>query len=157
MDDDAEALAPALISDDNMRYWSSGALEDVAAVRDYMQWNVHADEVECYAITLREPPSHALGWVVLIDRERNSAEIGFILRPDAQGYGYAKEAALAVIRRAFDERKIRRLVADVDPDNRPSIALIESLGFQFEGRARAAWETHIGVRDSLIYGLLATD
>ncbi|MDP3782205.1 MAG: GNAT family protein, partial [Sphingopyxis sp.] len=35
-----------------------------------------------------------------------------------------------------------------------SIALLERLGFQYEGRLRGEWETHIGVRDSLIFGLL---
>jgi RimJ/RimL family protein N-acetyltransferase len=31
------------------------------------------------------------------------------------------------------------------------------LGFTLEGRLRAEWQTHIGVRDSLIYGLLAEE
>ena len=154
---DAEALEPALTSADNMRYWSSGALENVEAVREYIQWNIHGEEVECFAIARIDQTSDALGWVVLIDGERNSAELGFIVRPDSQGHGYAKEAARAVILRAFGERGFRRLMADVDPDNVSSIALIESLGFQYEGRARAAWETHIGVRDSLIYGMTAED
>ena len=39
-------------------------------------------------------------------------------------------------------------------DNAPSIGLVERLGFALEGRLRAEWETHIGVRDTLIYGLL---
>ncbi|MBL4617039.1 MAG: GNAT family N-acetyltransferase [Robiginitomaculum sp.] len=54
-------------------------------------------------------------------------------------------------------RKLRRIFADVDPDNTGSKRVVEKLGFQFEGVARANWETHIGVRDSLIYGLIATD
>ena len=48
----------------------------------------------------------------------------------------------------------RRVFADIDPDNAPSIRLVERLGFTIEGRLRAEWETHIGVRDTLIYGLL---
>lgn len=36
----------------------------------------------------------------------------------------------------------------------PSIRLVERLSFRLEGRLRAEWETHIGVRDTLIYGLL---
>ena len=34
------------------------------------------------------------------------------------------------------------------------IALLERLGFRREGLLRAEWETHIGVRDSVILGLL---
>ena len=45
-------------------------------------------------------------------------------------------------------------MADTDPDNVGSIKLLEKLGFQKEGHLRSEWETHIGVRDSLIFGLL---
>jgi len=58
---------------------------------------------------------------------------------------------------AFDTLGLRRLYADIDPDNTASIRLVEALGFQLEGRLREAWETHIGVRDSLIYGLTRSD
>ena len=48
----------------------------------------------------------------------------------------------------------RRLYADTDPDNAASNRLLESLGFTLEGRLREQWTTHIGRRDSLIWGLL---
>jgi RimJ/RimL family protein N-acetyltransferase len=44
--------------------------------------------------------------------------------------------------------------ADTDPENAASIALLERLGFRREGLLRGEWETHIGVRDSVILGLL---
>lgn len=44
-----------------------------------------------------------------------------------------------------------------DPDNPPSIVLLKALSFSLAGRMRAEWHTHIGVRDSLIYGLLAEE
>ena len=48
----------------------------------------------------------------------------------------------------------RRVFADTDPENDASIALLQRLGFRREGVLRAEWETHIGVRDSVILGLL---
>ncbi len=51
----------------------------------------------------------------------------------------------------------RRVMADTDPDNIGSIKLLEKLGFQREGYLREEWETHIGVRDSLIFGLLRNE
>lgn len=48
----------------------------------------------------------------------------------------------------------RRVFADTDPDNRFSVGLLTKMGFVLEGHLRAEWETHIGVRDSLIFGLL---
>ena len=50
-----------------------------------------------------------------------------------------------------------KAVADTDPDNIGSNRLLERLGFKLEGHLRAEWETHIGVRDSLIWGLLAAE
>ena len=54
---------------------------------------------------------------------------------------------------AFAEGK-RRVFADTDPENAASNRLLETLGFRREGLLRAEWETHIGVRDSVIWGLL---
>jgi RimJ/RimL family protein N-acetyltransferase len=152
--DDAEALFPALSDDGNMRYWSSGPLGDVTAVREYLRWNVEGAGVQTWAFVRPDTPDDALGWVILMDRGRGVAEIGYMSRPDIQGSGHVREAAGRVVNYAFAERKLRRLYADTDPDNKGSIKLLEKLGFEYEGRLRAAWETHIGVRDSLIYGLV---
>lgn len=51
----------------------------------------------------------------------------------------------------------RRVFADTDPDNAASNALLATLGFQREGYLRAEWETHIGVRDTVLWGLLADE
>ena len=58
---------------------------------------------------------------------------------------------------AFDTLGARRITADIDPDNQASIRVFERLGFTLEARLRGEWEMHIGVRDSLIYGLLRDD
>lgn len=152
--DDAESLLPALTDPDNMRLWSSGPLATVEEVRDYLAWNIHGEGVECFAAARHDAPDDALGWVILMDRKPDVAEIGYMFRPDAQGQGIAREAAAAVIRHGFESRKLRRIWADTDPDNTASIRLLESLGFVREGHLRGEWETHIGVRDSLIFGLL---
>ena len=88
-------------------------------------------------------------WIVLVDKGRSCAELGFILRPDAQGRGIAREALGAILNYGFETREFRRIFADVDPDNRRSIVLLETSGFEYEGRLRESYETHIGVRDSL--------
>ncbi len=154
---DAEAMAPALMDDGNMRYWSRGPIESVDAVREYMKWNVDPKGIECFAITATADTTDALGWVILMYKNKKEAEIGYILRPDAQGRGVAREAVRRVIAHAFETREVRRLSADIDPDNERSVAAIKALGFSYEGHLRATWETHIGVRDSLIFSRLASD
>ena len=94
-----------------------------------------------------------LGFVSAGARRPGVTEIGYLLGQDAAGQGIAAEAVSAVIDRLFAEGD-RRVFADTDPDNARSIALLRRLGFTLEGRLRGEWETHIGVRDSLILGLL---
>jgi len=47
--------------------------------------------------------------------------------------GYMKEGLSQVIRFAFDELGLHRLEANIQPQNLPSIALVQSTGFQYEG------------------------
>ena len=55
-------------------------------------------------------------------------EIGWRLREDAWGQGYAKEAAIATIDFAFDRLGADRLVAITFPPNAASWGLMERLG-----------------------------
>jgi RimJ/RimL family protein N-acetyltransferase len=55
---------------------------------------------------------------------------------------------------AFGELGLRRLEADVDPNNVRSIASLERLGFRREGYLRERWFVGGQVEDALFYGLL---
>lgn len=154
--DDAWALHAALSDSATMRYGSREPSQCIEDTLDQVRRNVGNEDAECVAITLRDASDDALGWVVRMDRQREVVEIGFLLRPDVQGQGYAREAVGAVVEDALTGG-LRRVYADVDPDNARAIRLLRALGFVEEGRLRAAWHTHIGVRDSLIFGRLATD
>ena len=84
-------------------------------------------------------------------------ETAIMMRPDASGRGIARAAMERALTFIFEQIKARRVFADIDPDNTPSLRLFEQLGFQHEGILRAYWRTHIGVRDSVIMGLLADE
>ncbi|OHD02123.1 MAG: GNAT family N-acetyltransferase [Sphingopyxis sp. RIFCSPHIGHO2_01_FULL_65_24] len=152
-DDDAAALFPALSDPEVMTWWSSGPHASLAETADYVKGNAAEGQgFLCWAITAGDDA--ALGWVILIDGKPGVKEVGYILRRDRWGDGIAREAVGRVIEHGFDDPTVRRIFADTDPENPGSIGLLERLGFQREGRLRGEWETHIGVRDSLIYGLL---
>lgn len=155
--DDAKALFPALSDDANMKYWSRGPMQTIAEVHDYLAWNAQGENCLCWAVERKDAPGRALGWVSLMDKAGNQAEIGFMFRPDAQGLGLASEAASRMIEHAIHVRRLRRIWADVDPENAASIKLIEKLGLTYEGRLKGNWSTHIGVRDSLIYGIVVPE
>lgn len=151
--EDAEALHPVLSDTEVMRWWSSGphgSLDETAA---YLGYNVADGQGHlCWAITMGDDV--ARGWVMLSDRRPGVAEIGYILARDQWGNGIAHEAIKRVIGHGFTDMSLRRIFADTDPENTASVALLQRLGFQREGLLRDEWETHIGIRDSLIFGLL---
>ncbi|UEJ84267.1 GNAT family N-acetyltransferase [Brachybacterium halotolerans subsp. kimchii] len=62
----------------------------------------------------------------------NEVELGYVLRADAQGRGFASEGSRAWIRRARDQGIAKRLIANIHPENAASIGLARKLGFAFE-------------------------
>lgn len=150
---DAEALHAPLSDVALMTWWSSAPHASVEETRDYITPRVEEGRWRSWAIT-RKGVDHALGWVSVGNRRDGVSEVGYILARDHWGGGVAREAVSAVIDHLFHAEGHRRLFADTDPENDASNALLRRLGFILEGRLRAEWETHIGVRDSYIWGLL---
>ncbi|MFN3475799.1 MAG: GNAT family N-acetyltransferase [Blastomonas sp.] len=150
--DDAEALFEVLSDVDLMTWWSSAPHRCVEETRAYLE-PAAVGEWRSWAIT-RTGEDIALGWVAVHDRRENVSEIGYILARSCWGQGIAREAVTMVLDQLLVTEGQRRVFADADPENVHSIGLLTSMGFQQEGHLRAEWETHIGVRDSLIFGLL---
>jgi [ribosomal protein S5]-alanine N-acetyltransferase len=151
--DDAEALHPALADARRMTWWSSPPHRTIEETREYLTFDQDAEAMRSWAVTV-PPDAVAIGWVTSVHRRPGVCEIGYFLSPHASGRGYAREAVGCLLDRLFGVEGYRRVFADTDPDNAPSRRLLESLGFTLEGTLRGEWETHIGVRDSVIYGLL---
>ena len=151
--DDAEALHPMYSDADANHYGSHPAtvtLDDTVA---RLEKAVADTGWRAWAITLTGDDT-AIGTVACYEKRQGKViEIGYVLRRDHWGHGYVTEAVAAMIDLLFAEGQ-RRIFADTDPDNAPSIAVVKRLGFTLEATLRAEWETHIGVRDSLIWGLL---
>ncbi len=71
----------------------------------------------------------------------DEVEIGWHIRRDLWGRGYATEAALALRDWAFDDRGLGRLTAFVEPSNVPSCRVAEKIGMRVE-------------RDAVVFGFL---
>ena len=63
----------------------------------------------------------------------NAHEIGWRLRPDRWGRGYATEAARCMAAFAFDELKAPLLAAVCHPENTDSARVMERLGMRYKG------------------------
>ena len=151
--EDAEALHEAYRDPGLMRYWSSAHHASVAETVDYLQPRVDHPDWRGWSVTLRGD-DRAIGTVSAGKRRDGVAEIGFLFARSHWGRGYGREAVARLLDLLFRDWNYRRVYADTDPDNAASIRMLEGLGFVREGVLRADWETHIGVRDALILGLL---
>jgi RimJ/RimL family protein N-acetyltransferase len=155
---DAEALFEIFGCNETLRYWSHEALPDLDAMRDY----IARIETFCAERTLFQwiaadrGSDRAVGTVTLAawDRTHRHAEIGFTLNRAWQGRGLAAEAVAAALRFGFDAMDLRRVEADVDPDNGASLRLLERLGFRREGLLRQRWFTFGAWHDTVWLGLL---
>ncbi|MBX9815296.1 MAG: GNAT family N-acetyltransferase [Sphingomonas sp.] len=150
---DAEALFEAYGDDALMRYWSSAPHRSVAESRDYLANGAEDGDFRGWTIT-RASDGAVLGTLAACRERDGVASLGYLLIRRHWGQGYAREAVARLLDLLFHEERQRRVMADVDPENAASNALLKDLGFTLEGRLRGEWETHIGVRDSFIWGML---
>ena len=77
----------------------------------------------------------------------DEADLGFILSRGVWGCGYATEAARALVRAAFDELRVARVVATCDVDNHASAHVLGKAGLHRDGTlerhkfAKGVWWT----------------
>ena len=85
-----------------------------------------------YLVELKET-REPMGMCGLIRRNTlKDVDIGYAFLPKFWSKGYAFEAAQAMKQYAQESIGLKRLVAVVDPENLPSIRLLEKLGMKFE-------------------------
>jgi RimJ/RimL family protein N-acetyltransferase len=92
-----------------------------------------------------------------IDRETQTAELGYVVVPAARGRGVATEALRRLTAWAFDEQGMFRLELMISVDNPGSKRVAEGCGYVREGVLRSL---HVkqGLReDTEIWSRLATD
>lgn len=82
-------------------------------------------------------------------------EIGYWLRADAEGRGYASETVQLLTRMAFNDLDANRVEIRIDTHNTRSCAVAERLGFVLEGTLRRKmWAPGGTPADMRVYALL---
>ena len=150
---DEAALFPTLSDPDQCRYLSHPPFDSEAQLWD---WLAAPDWPGRTWIAVDEQGEVAGRFVAVPAHADDVDEIGYIVCKHAQGQGIASECSQALIEHLFATGK-RKVTAEVDTRNAPSIRLLERLGFTREATFREHEVTHIGMCDVHWYGLLNGD
>lgn len=108
-------------------------------------------------VIVKTRPTQVIGSVLLFRYEEgsNRLELGYVLGRPHWGHGYATEALRLLLNHLFHHAGIRRVEAEVNPDNQASSAVLRRLGFTHEGRLRERWTAKGRSYDTDMHGLLA--
>ncbi|MGE3268204.1 MAG: GNAT family N-acetyltransferase [Chloroflexota bacterium] len=122
--------------------------------RAYARWLVRED----LAVAIVERQTRRIvggSGLHRIDWQHRLFEIGYWLRTDAEGRGYAQETVQLLTRLAFDELDANRVQVRMDTRNERSRRVVERLGFVHEGTLRRALPAPGGLpADVHIYALV---
>ena len=101
------------------------------------------------AVILRDPARTMIGHAgfhgqpgVNGKQDPEAVELGYTIFEPYRGRGFATEAAQALMDWAHAEKEIARFVASVAPDNAPSLAIVNKLGFVQTGEQ---WDEEDGL------------
>lgn len=110
-------------------------------------------------VIARNTDHKVIGTVLLFKFDEASlrVELGYVVGREHWRQGFAKEALRAVCQHAFHQLSVRRIEAEVNPDNKASNELLLALGFVHEGRLRKRWVAKDAAYDTNIYGCLAQE
>jgi RimJ/RimL family protein N-acetyltransferase len=132
---DLDDMAALLSDPDVMRYYPRPKDRDEALA--WIEWNQRLYRqvgFGLWLVTLRAT-GEFVGDCGLTPQEiegTTDIEVGYRVRQDLQGHGYATEAAAACRDHARDVLNTKRLIAIIDPDNTPSQRVAEKTGLAHE-------------------------
>ncbi len=136
--------------------WASSSTRP--AVREYIQSAEEAMALGTgwhYVILLWSGKLVGRVGLSVIDSDNLSAELGYMLRTDAEGSGVMTEAARGLLSYGFGPGRLHRVSAYVDCENERSRRVLTRLGFQPEGVVRhMSRHPERGWRDYCSYSLL---
>ncbi|MFC6633197.1 GNAT family N-acetyltransferase [Microbulbifer taiwanensis] len=158
---DSDDLLEIFSDPEVMRYWNTAPWSTVQDSFDFIkESNDSMQRRESLILGVYLNSTGELAGKCMLfnyDKESKRAEIGFGLGRSCWGKGYISEAGEALIQYGFKSLGLRRIEAEIDPDNQSSAMALEKLGFSREGLLRQRWEINGIVSDSAMYGRLVSD
>ncbi len=157
---DAADLFPSFSDETAMKWWSRGVFASEEELADWLVPESGWDEGRSWAVVAGHGDNMSgpvLARLAAMDRGDGVTELGYLTVIGRHRQGIVTEALAGLIDHVFNTEGRRRIYADVDPENDASNAVTRRLGFVLEGRLRESMVTHLGPRDSCIWGLLPAD
>jgi RimJ/RimL family protein N-acetyltransferase len=142
-------------------YWEPMNEDDVRAAlaRKTGQTAIRAERGNLSLAVVLKATSELIGdcTLFLLSSEHRQGEIGFVFHPDHHGRGYATEAARLLLRLAFEELDLHRVVGRLEVRNTPSARVLERLGMRQEAQlvenefVKGEWQSE------LVFAILARE
>ena len=107
-----------------------------------------------FAIATKDELIGSIGFTILKDVNRYSAEIGYWLAEPFWGKGIASEALSQLTQFAFSKFELNRIFAGVFEGNSASIKVLEKAGYKFEAKHRKAVFKEGKFLDYFVYSIL---
>ena len=150
--DDLAAFHAILSDVEATRYWSTPPHRDLEQTRVWLDgmMAIRPDEGVDFVVELDAVAIGKAGFY-------RWPEVGFILSPGVWGRGFARDAMTAVLDHGFKVAGLGQAVADVDPRNGRSLALLERLGFVRTGYRERTFRLEGGWADSVDLALSRAD
>jgi RimJ/RimL family protein N-acetyltransferase len=125
-------------------------------IRERWGTNLEKDDDAVALGVIEADSGELIGDTVLFLRsvEHRGGEVGFALRTDRHGRGYATEAARAMLRIGFEEFGMHRIVGRLDVRNSASAAVLERLGMRREAHLISNEWVKGEWTDEYVYALL---
>ena len=159
--DDTDAMFANWASDPQVtEFLKWPAYTDTAPLREYLAAAVtsyESDQTYLWGIELAD--GTLIGSIVAKSEHEDieAKEVGYSFGRQWWGQGYATEALRAVISYLIDQVGVNRVEAVHDPDNPASGRVMAKCGMRQEGVLRARERSNRGIRDAVMWSILAGD
>lgn len=161
--DDAQDVASAVLAsiDHLMAYlpWATRAYDTEAATN----WITGAYDPTAHTFLVLDPDGQLVGSAGLnrVDALNDKCDLGYWLRPDATGNGYATRATNLLIEYALEQVGMHRIEIYMSIENEPSTRVAERSisgyqGGRYEGIARGRLKYHGRYHDAHMFAVVAT-
>lgn len=140
--------------------WKERTQEDAREfVQQFINWEREVPRTKFQLAVVMPMENRVVGSVGLrMDKfGSKKAEMGYELHPDYWGKGLITEAAAAILDFGFNTLTLHRVFAQTIADNAASVQVLKRLGMQQEGCLRENEWFKGSYRDTLIYGILASE